>query len=209
MRTVLVITGGGSVRRALPTIESDALVIAADGGVAEARRLGLRVAVLVGDLDSASDEDVAWVEAGGGIVEPHPPDKDATDLELAITRAVAEGADHVIVVGGDGGRLDHLLGNLLVLASPRWSGVAVGAILGDASITVIRDAAELRGEPGGLVSLFAVGGVARGVSTDGLRWTLRDADLAPTTSLGVSNEFLRTDAAVRVREGVVLAVQPG
>ena len=206
--TALVITGGGSVRGSLPPGLEHAFVIAADGGVTEAHRLGLHVDLLVGDLDSASDDDVAAVQAGGGEVESHPQDKDATDLELAIARAVSAGATRIVVLGGDGGRLDHLLGNALVLASPRWAGIDVEAVLGDARITVIRGERALDGAPGALLSLVAVGATASGVSTEGLRWALRDADLPAATSLGISNEFTGERAIVRVRDGVVLAIAP-
>ena len=121
--TALVITGGGSVLRTLPPGVEDARVLAADGGLAEARRLGLEVDVVVGDLDSARPQDVAAAEAAGAEVERHPEDKDATDLELAIDRAISDGATRVVVAGGAGGRLDHLLGNVLVLASSRWAAV--------------------------------------------------------------------------------------
>ena len=119
--TALVFCGGGRVRRALPSDTDDALVIAADGGLAEAIRLDRRVDVLVGDLDSARPEDVARVTADGGAVERHDPLKDATDLELALDRAEREGAGRIVVAGGDGGRLDHLLGNLTLIAAPRWA----------------------------------------------------------------------------------------
>jgi thiamine pyrophosphokinase len=63
--------------------------------------------------------------------------------------------------------------------------------------------------PGELVSLVAAGGVARGVSTDGLLYPLRGEDLEPGSSRGVSNEFTRTTATVSVAGGVILAIQPG
>ncbi|MEX0985238.1 MAG: thiamine diphosphokinase [Actinomycetota bacterium] len=207
--TALVITGGGSVRAPMPPGLDGALVIAADGGVAEAIRLGLDVDILVGDLDSASHDDIALVEAAGAEIERHPIDKDATDLELAMARAVREGVTRIVVLGGDGGRLDHLLGNAMVLASPRWAGLQVEAILGAATITVIRGERVIEGEPGDTLSLFAVGGTARGITTEGLRWALHDADLAAGTSLGISNAFREHRAVVRVHEGVVLAVAPG
>ncbi len=207
--TALVICGGGSVRRTLPPGVTDALVIAADGGVDEAHRLGRHVDVLVGDLDSASPEDVARVEAEGGTVERHDPLKDATDLELALDRAARAGSDRIVVAGGDGGRLDHLFGNLTLLAAPRWASIEIDAVFGAALVHVIRGEREMLGEPRELVSLFAVGGPARGVSTDGLRWALHDAELAPSISLGTSNEFEAQLAIVRVREGVVVAIRPG
>jgi thiamine pyrophosphokinase len=205
----IVFCAGGPARASLPELPDDVLVIAADGGVAEAERLGFHVDLLVGDLDSAEPAAVARVEAAGGSVQRHPRDKDASDLELAMEVAIDAGAHRIVVVGGDGGRLDHLLGNAFLLASDRWAGVQIDAVLGDARLWVVRGERTIDGRPGELVSLYALGGPARGVTTDGLRWTLEDGDLLPGSSLGLSNEFLASSATVRVREGVVLAIRPG
>jgi len=207
--TALVICGGGAVRRALPDGLDDAAVIAADGGVAEALRLGLTVDVLVGDMDSAADDDAERVRAGGGAIERHDPDKDATDLDLAIDRAVRDGASRVVVLGGDGGRLDHLLGNLTLLASPRWASIAIDAVIGEALVHIVRDERDMDGAAGELVSLFALGGPATGVTTAGLRWPLTDFTLEPGSSLGISNEFAGTTASVRVSSGVLAVIRPG
>lgn len=207
MGDALVICGGGRVDALLPDLEHP-LVVAADGGAEEARRLGLHVDVLIGDLDSVRPEDLEAVTAGGGIVERYPEDKDATDLELAIERAVAAGATRVVVAGGDGGRFDMVLANALVLASPRWSQVDLDAVFGGARLTVVRTRRALAGAPGTTVSLFAFGGAAHGVRTEGLRWVLDGETLEPGSTRGVSNELLTAEAAVSVTAGVVVAVQP-
>ena len=102
-----------TLRTRLP---EDAVVIAADSGLHQARRsLGLHVDCVVGDLDSA---DPAAVERGprrGADVERHPAEKDATDLELAFDCARDRGAQRITVVGGAGGRLDHFLANVALL----------------------------------------------------------------------------------------------
>ena len=208
MGAAIVFCGGGPSR--IPVdVPPDTLVIAADSGLAEANRVGVPVEVLVGDLDSVGASDLAAFERSGGQVRRHAPDKDATDLDLAIAQAISAGVDRVTVVGGDGGRLDHLLGNALVLASPRHAGVEVDAVLGAARLHVVRGSRELHGVAGETVSLFALGGPARGVRTDGLRWTLTDATLEPGSSLGISNRFLGATATIEVDEGVVLVVRPG
>jgi thiamine pyrophosphokinase len=46
------------------------------------------------------------------------------------------------------------------------------------------------------------------VTTTGLRWTLTAAELGPATTRGVSNEIVESPATVRVRDGVLLAIQP-
>jgi thiamine pyrophosphokinase len=207
-QTALVFCGGGRVEAPLPAADH-VLVVAADGGAAEAHRLGFRVDLLIGDLDSVSRDDVQRVTADGGRVVRHPVDKDATDLELAIEAAATEGATRLVVVGGHLGRLDHLLGNMLVLALPRFADLEIDAILGPARIHVVRTRRELTGEPGELISLFALGGVATGVTTTGLLWTLVGEDLPPGETRGISNRFADPTATIELAGGVLLAVRPG
>jgi thiamine pyrophosphokinase len=216
--TVLVIAGGiGPGELTDAAIPAAGSVIAADSGAVTAFELGLHVDELVGDLDSASAELQARVREAGGQIDRHPEVKDATDLELALAAAVTREPQPklVVVLCGAGGRLDHAFGGIQLLASPSWAGadstgVRVEARLGRAKITVIRGRAVLEAAaPGELVSLFAVGGTARGVTASGLLYELRGLDLAEGSSRGVSNEFTAPQAVVEVAEGVLLAIQPG
>jgi thiamine pyrophosphokinase len=209
MRSAIVVCAGGPVRRALPAFDRDALVIAADSGAVEAERLGLRIHRLVGDLDSAPTDLVERLEAQGAAVDRYPADKDASDLDIALETAVAHGAERILVLGGDGGRLDHLLGGAFLFGSERWSGVQIDAVLGAALVHVVRDERHIDGEAGELISLFAVGGRAEGVTTSGLRWRLDDDTLLPGSTRGLSNEFVDPAATIRVGRGVVLAIRPG
>jgi thiamine pyrophosphokinase len=208
MRTALVFCGGGPshVEIAVP---DDPLVIAADVGAVEARRLGYAVGLLVGDMDSVPGPLVEEIERAGGRVQRHPADKDATDLDLALAAALAEGVGRVLIVGGDGGRLDQLFGNALVMTAPRFASMQMDAIFGRARAHVIHGERDLEGAPGETLSLFAVGGPARGVRVTGVRWPLDGATLEPGSSLGISNEFTDAMARIDVNEGVVLAIRPG
>jgi thiamine pyrophosphokinase len=206
----LVFAGGEP--RILPVdrelLEGSPMVIAADSGLQHALALELHVDLVVGDLDSAEPGAVAAAVAAGAEVLRYPTAKDATDLELALVAARAHGARRLVVVGGGGGRLDHLLGNLLLLAAPAFSDLTIEALVPGARVTAIHRHAVLRGEPGTLCSLLAVGGPAGGVTTEGLRYPLRDDELRPGSTRGVSNELLDRVATVTVRHGSVLAVQP-
>jgi thiamine pyrophosphokinase len=205
----IVFAGGDPVPvEVAPRLAAEAFVIAADSGLAQAVALGRPVDLVVGDLDSVDLDQLAAARATGSQVEAHPPEKDETDLELALDAALARGARAVTVVGGHGGRLDHLLANLTVLASPRWAAASVDAWLGDAYAVVVRDQAVLAGEAGTLLTLVALGADARGVRTEGLRYPLDDEDLATGTSRGVSNEFVGDRARIELRSGVLLAIRP-
>ncbi len=202
--TAIVITGGDPAATApSPT---PAFVIAADSGLEHAAGLGLTVDLVVGDMDSVDPEALAAAVAAGAEVEPHSPDKDATDFQLALDAAVARGARRVIVAGGTGGRLDHLLGNALLIASPRYSGVEIEWLAGPHRVVAVHGRADLAGRPGDLVTLLPVGGPARGVHTSGLRWKLDGEDLPPGTTRGVSNVMTASTATVEVGDGALLAI---
>ncbi|MCJ7670515.1 MAG: thiamine diphosphokinase, partial [Acidimicrobiia bacterium] len=66
----------------------------------------------------------------------------------------------------------------------------------------------LTGRTGSLVTLLAIHGPARGVTTTGLRFPLHDADLLPGSTLGVSNELVGVEAEISVAGGTVLGIQP-
>jgi len=202
---VVVASGAG------PSVEVPGAptVIAADGGLDRATALGLDVDVVIGDLDSVSAGALAAAEAVGARVVRHPEAKDATDLELALDEAVRIGARRVLVVASAEGRLDHLLGSLLLLGADAYAAIELDAIVGDAIVHVVRGERALRGSPGELLSLVAVGGPATGVVTNGLDFPLAAETLHPGSSRGISNVFTSTEASVAIDAGVLLAIRPG
>ena len=211
MRGALVLTGGDPVDVALAgDLPPADLVVAADSGLHLAAGLGLHVDRIVGDLDSADPDLVEAATAAGAVVERHPAEKDATDLELAIDTAARAGARRIVVVGGGGGRIDHLLANLMLLASPAWADIEIEARF-DTRVHVVhggRGPREITGAAGSFVTLLPVGGAARGVVTGGLQYPLVREDLAPGTSRGVSNVLTGTVASVALDTGTLLVVQP-
>ena len=208
---IVVVVAGGEIPRAEAAlaVPSDAEIIAADGGLDHARALGLDVAVAVGDFDSASEEAVAAAEASGVRVVRHPAEKDATDLELALEEALALAPDRILVLASSSGRLDHLLSLLLALASARFAGARIDAVVGDAWVHVVRGERAFEGETGELVSLLALHGPAEAVWTEGLAYELRGETLEPGSSRGVSNVLTTGRATVSVARGVLVAIRPG
>jgi len=208
--TAIVLCGGD--HSDAPTsvdVPAGAYVVAADSGLHLAARLGLAADLVVGDFDSVDAGALDAAVTAGTRAEQHPAAKDATDLELAIDAAIAHGASRVLVVGGTGGRLDHFLGVLFLLASPAYADIAVEARLGSASVQVTHGrTVAIHGAPGDIVTLLPVNGGARGIVTDGLEYPLRNEDLAPGTSRGISNVLLDTDATVTLASGTLLVVQP-
>ncbi len=209
MRAVIVASGDVAPTDARHLDAAD-LVIAADGGADVLDRLERRPDRLVGDLDSADPALVERLAAAGTAVERHPPDKEASDTELALGSALEAGATEVVVLGALGGaRLDHELANVLLLAGPTLAGRGVRLVRGPTTVRMVGDHGRLAldGGIGDLATLLAIGGDALGVTTDGLRWELDRATLALGPSRGLSNEIVRAPASVSVEAGRLLVVE--
>ena len=114
----------------------------------------------------------------------------------------------MLVVGGDGGRLDHLLAEALLLGAERYASLELDALLGPARAHVVRTDRALRGSVGELVSLLPLHGPAEGVTTVGLRFPLEGETLASGSTRGVSNAMVSAEARVSLERGVLLAVFP-
>ena len=209
-RHVIVLAGGDAVVPPLPyALPPHQLVIAADAGLAVAAALDLDVDLLVGDLDSVEPTALEAARAAGVRIERHPIAKDRTDLEIAMDQARAAGAELVTVVGGAGGRFDHLIAVPLLLASSAYAGMRITAVTGAAVLTVVRGSRVITGRAGELIGLMAVHGDARGVTTTGLRYPLVHEDLKAGSSRGVSNVLDAPTVTVSVNDGALLAIQPG
>ncbi|MEZ0396467.1 MAG: thiamine diphosphokinase [Anaerolineales bacterium] len=187
-------------------VRPDDLLLAADGGSRHALALGLLPAAVIGDLDSLSVADRRRLEAGGARLITHPPDKDQTDLELALDFALQQDCAAVVILAALGGRLDQTLANLALLTAPRFAALPIRLDDGLEEAFFVRSRADLAGRPGDLVSLLPWGGPAAGVVTEGLRWPLRAETLYPEQTRGVSNELLAEQAAVSLASGLLLVV---
>src|SRR6476659_8616142 len=148
------------------------LLIAADGGALPLLRAGLLPQLVIGDLDSLAAADVAALAEGGVELRRYPREKDETDLELALLHAARAGATEIDVLGALGGRWDHTLANVALLALPELRGRRARLLAEKQTLFLVRDSIQLEGQVGDTVSLLPMAGEARGVTTHGLRYPL-------------------------------------
>lgn len=183
------------------------IVIAADGGAARLDHAGRRPDLVVGDLDSLSPEAKRRLESHGVAFEVHADEKDETDAELALQTAVARGADEILVVGAFGGnRLDHQVGNLMLLAHEDFAAIDVAIVTEQATFRTLLGPGilELEGAAGDWVTLVPLSELAQAVTTDGLRYRLHREDLVRGSTRGVSNELTGRRGSVDLGAGLLL-----
>lgn len=176
-------------------------IIAADGGLVQAQKLGIRPTRIIGDFDSAERP-----EAEHLVILPR--EKDMTDSEAAIDLALSLGYRHIVVLGGLGGRFDHAMGNVGLLAkalsSADWLEFQDGYnrmfMKGPGRFAVERDRFQYLG-------LIAYGGSVEGLTVKGAKYPLNNFTLRDDTTLGVSNEILGDKAQIEFRKGKLLVIQ--
>jgi thiamine pyrophosphokinase len=187
-----------SAERVFPR-ESD-FIIAADGGYCHLRRWGISPNLTIGDLDS-----LGCALPEGALCRTFPAEKDETDMQLALDEGLARGYRRFVLVGAEGGRLDHTLANVqLLLRAARRGAYAElrGSGWRGAAVCPERPQLRLRGK--GTVSVFACG-EARGVTIEGMRYALQDGALYGDTPRGISNE-LDGEGVVKLKEGALLCL---
>ncbi len=213
---VAVVVGGGPLSpQALAGVSEGAFVVAADSGLDHAVAAGLQPNVLVGDLDSISAAGRMWAYRHEAEIEEHAADKDLTDTELAIQRAlrVPGVSDLVLLCGSRSAhdeRLDHLLGILLALGHPTLGALnSVRAVIGNTQFQMLHPGASsaLDLATRRQFSLLALHGPCGGVNVSGARWPLVEATLTGSEARGLSNET-ESNTEVSVQTGVLTVVIP-
>ncbi len=180
-------------------LRPDDLIVAADGGLRLAKRLGVAPAVVVADLDSA-----APAEAAGEPLIRLPVRKDCTDAAAAAEYAVSCGCREILLLGATGGRLDHEYGALLLLVQLARQGVH--AVIADEKNRIeAHTASPVRPAvmPGWTLSLFAFGAPVEDLCIEGADYPLMHYRLLPDDPLCVSNTAL-SGCTVTFSDGLLL-----
>ena len=199
-----VIVGGAPIERAEDLrayLRADDYMVYCDCGLRHEKALGRAPDLIVGDFDSHEDPHAA----AETIVLPHV--KDDTDSFFAAKEALRRGFRDFLLLGMTGARLDHTLGNLALLRMLEGAG-AKALLVDDYSETEIVSGEAAVADEFPYFSLLPYGGAAEGVTITGAKFPLAGARLAPSSSLGVSNEPLPGETAhIRVAAGRLLLVR--
>lgn len=213
-RNMLIVTGG-SIDDALVLglLEKNdyGTVVACDSAVGFFQRNGLFPDVVLGDFDSADAGAVDFFKGKPGVCfEQFPAEKDWTDTELAVRRALGQEPAHIDLVGATGGsRIDHMLGNIQLLALADEAGVQMFLLDTHNRIRLLRAGVtiERKEQYGNFVSLLPFGGTVTGVTLRGMKYPLDQATLTPDITLGISNEIAGETAEISFSSGRLLMIE--
>ena len=196
---VCCIVGAGDCSKFDFKKQSGDIIIAADGGYNHLKKFNVIPDIVIGDFDSLGyvPDDISVIKL--------PVVKDVTDMYAASEIGLDRGFEEFQIYGACGGRLDHTISNIQLAVSLTEKGKKCVINHGETKITAICNGTlDFEDTNKGYISIFSHSDKSTGVTINGLKYTLENANLTNTFSLGVSNEFIGKKASVSVESGTLI-----
>jgi len=209
----IIFTGGQGpkaqvVKRLLETEAKGALFVAADSGLKAALDAGVKPDWIIGDMDSLEDKSRLSAAPPERVIR-HPHEKDFTDTELAFSLAAEKGCEDIWILGGGGGRIDHLFGIRSLFERERfprrWITDAEDIRCVDANTP--HNEVSCRLAANARVSVFPLGEGQWKASSKGLKWQL-DGLHWDRGFFGLSNVAVDGDFSVKAETGRFMVITP-
>lgn len=176
-------------------------VICADAGLLIAQRLGITPDTVIGDFDSMD-----LPKEHNPIVLP--TEKDLTDSEAAFNWAINHGFDYITMIGGIGGRFDHTMGNIGIMAKCAKNKISVKLVDGQNRVYMIRPGVyTIRKEDYPYLGIVSYDKVTKGIYLSDVKYPMEDGMLTNDTTFGVSNEILGETCKLTFTQGMLLIIQ--
>ena len=198
---ICYIVGAGDCESLVFKKNSEDLIIAAEGGYKYLLSAGITPDIIIGDFDSLGE-----TLEGENIIKLNPV-KDITDLHAATDIGFEKGYTEFVIYGALGGRFDHSLANIQLIARLSQSGCNAVIRDGKTVVTAITDGAiNFDSSCRGYASVFSHSDKCENVCIRGLKYNLENAELSNNFSLGVSNEFIGINSEIIVGKGTAIII---
>ena len=184
------------------------VTICADSGAIPLHERGVVPNYLVGDMDSIPEHILDEMERCGSIIERYPEDKDISDGEAGVRKAVSLDPRRIDIYGGRNGRSDHVLSSYHLLhLVPRE--IHTSLHLDDDKVILIRCGEELKVTTQRRIISVMPATPECIVSIKGLKWELEREQLKMGSTMGIHNENIGSSFTVRADSGEIYLIMIG
>jgi thiamine pyrophosphokinase len=205
---VIIIAGGKPPSKEFLTKEvtKDTFIIAADSGADCLYYYNIMPDLLLGDFDSIDKKILDFFKKSRCTIDVYPTEKDYTDTEIAVKKALSMKPDEIILLGCTGSRVDHLLGNIGMLKICMLNGVNASIKDENNNIRLIDTSTSLNGSVGEIFSLQAYGDEIIDLTIEGAKYPLNNYNLKIGESITISNEFARGIVDLKFKSGTLMII---
>lgn len=208
----LIVTGGNINKdfllRTINEIKFET-IIAVDNGLKILNEINIKPNHIVGDFDTV-DKKILDIYNNDKTIEIHKynPIKDNTDTDIAIKLAIELNSDKVIILGGIGTRIDHVIANIHILKYALDKNIECKIIDENNEIQLINKTTVLNKKAimKKYISLIPLTESVEGINLKGFKYELEDGRLTIGSSLGVSNEIVEEQAIIEFDSGILIMI---
>lgn len=191
--------------------DSEVVWVGIDRGVFYLLNAGIKPAMAFGDFDSVTVEELAEIEKEVSDLKKFIPEKDETDMELALNWAIEQQPESILIFGATGGRLDHLMANIQLLLKPLQQGINIPTeIIDTKNILYVK-------KPGNYtvnklddikyISFLPATPSVSGMTLENFKYPLKDCHIPMGSTLCISNELIRGHGTFSFSEGILIVVR--
>ncbi|MGH4119980.1 thiamine diphosphokinase [Clostridium sp.] len=205
---IIIVSGGIPPSRELLTKENTegTFIIAVDSGANCLYDYKIFPDLLIGDFDSISKKVLEYFKKSKCIIDTYPTEKDFTDTEIAVRKAISMKPSEIVLLGCTGSRVDHLLGNLGMLKKCLKNSVSAHIVDKNNDIRLSNTATTLNGTVGQIFSVQAYGDEVIGLTIDGAKYPLNNYNLKNGESITISNEFVSPNVKLNFKSGTLMII---
>ncbi len=206
MKTALIIGNGEETDKIIiENIHYDC-VICADGGLDKAKAYGIVPDIIIGDFDSVNLSVLKHYEMLNIPVEKFPSEKDSTDMELAVEFAISKGYNNIVLSGATGSRLDHTIGNIMLMERCYKIGVIITIIDNNNEMKIISDNTDLfiDYKEGYYISIIPITDFIFGLNLEGFKYNLNNVNVQRGSTLCISNKITDKKGKITLNQGTAI-----
>ena len=185
--------------------------VGVDRGVLTLIQNGLQPKMAFGDFDSVSNEELLIIEEKVKELNRFKPEKDETDMELALNWALEQNPEKIRLFGATGGRLDHLFANIQLLIKPVLEGNFVPVEIIDKKNKIyIKAPGEytIKQNPNfKYISFVPITMEIKGLTLRNFKYPLTDRTVPAGSTLCISNELIDDCGTFSFTEGILMVVR--
>jgi thiamine pyrophosphokinase len=192
-------------------IEENCIWVGVDRGVFFLLERKIKPSIAFGDFDSVSSNEMEEIERQVDHLKKFKPEKDETDLELALNWSLEQNPTEIRLFGASGGRLDHFFANVQLLIKPVLSNNLTNIYLIDQkNIVFVKSAGQytmLKDLNKKYISFVPVTLNVPHLTLKGFKYPLNNCHIPLGSTLCISNELLGDDGTFSFSEGILIVVR--
>ncbi|MEN8905585.1 MAG: thiamine diphosphokinase [Clostridiales bacterium] len=206
-RALIVCNGEISEYNFYKNLFKDSYIICADGGTRHLKNFNLVPNMIIGDLDSISDEDLAFYRNKKIEIKKFKCEKDETDSHISLKVAIEKGFKDIYIIGALGTRFDHSIANIMLLEYALEKNVLCKIIDEKNEIQMINDSIKLEKENDCNISLVPLTDYVKGINSSGLYYPHKNMTIKRGETIGISNKFVSEQMNISIESGILIVIK--